>query len=83
MGQFEDDACNECDFCGNIWAACTCKEEDTQEEQIYITPRNNECKILRETTDTVTLMIYDNPNDPKEWTTTKRNFEKNYKKKES
>jgi hypothetical protein len=28
MSRFEEDGLNECDFCGNLWITCTCKEED-------------------------------------------------------
>jgi hypothetical protein len=50
-------------------------------KKIYISPKGVECKILRETNETVTLLIYDNPNDPHEWTMTKEKFLKKYKEK--
>lgn len=45
----------------------------------YLSPQGNECKIIRTTENTVTLLIYDNLEDPHEWTTTIENFTKNYK----
>lgn len=45
----------------------------------YLSPRGHEVTIIRTTEDTITLMVYDNPSDPHEWTTTRQNFEKNYK----
>lgn len=51
----------------------------TTPKQRYLSPRGHEVTIIRETDSSVTLMVYDNPNDPHEWTTTKQNFEKNYK----
>ena len=44
----------------------------------YRSNRGHECKIIRSTDSTVTLLIYDNPNDPHEWTTSIDNFVKNY-----
>lgn len=45
----------------------------------YLSPQGHTCKMIRATENTVTLLIYDNPNDPHEWTTTIDNFCKNYK----
>ena len=47
-------------------------------KQQYISPKGHKVTIIRETESSVTLMVYDNPNDPHEWTTTRQNFEKNY-----
>ena len=47
-------------------------------KQHYISPKGHKVTIIRETESSVTLMVYDNPNDPHEWTTTRQNFEKNY-----
>ena len=47
-------------------------------KQQYISPKGHKVTIIRETESSVTLMVYDNLNDPHEWTTTRQNFEKNY-----
>ena len=47
-------------------------------KQHYISPKGHKVTIIRETESSVTLMVYDNLNDPHEWTTTRQNFEKNY-----
>lgn len=38
----------------------------------YLSPRGHEVTIIRTTEDTITLMVYDNLNDPHEWTTTRQ-----------
>lgn len=45
----------------------------------WLSPRGIEVEIIRTTVNSVTLMVYDNPNDPHEWTTTLDNFTNNYK----
>ena len=53
---------------------------DAMERKVsYLSPQGHTCKMIRATENTVTLLIYDNPNDPHEWTTTIDNFCKNYK----
>ena len=54
-------------------------------KQQYISPKGHKVTIIRETKDTITLLVYpkqlfdsDNLSDPHEWTTTRQNFEKNY-----
>ena len=49
-----------------------------QKKPRYLSPRGKEVEIIRETENSVTLMVYDNPTDPHEWTTTKDNFANNY-----
>lgn len=51
------------------------------DNKIYLSPQGHKCTILRTTENTVTLLVYDNPNDPHEWTTNLDNFKKNYKEK--
>jgi hypothetical protein len=40
MSQWEDDAANECDHCGNLWITCTCKEENMVKRDRDITSMN-------------------------------------------
>ena len=56
----------------------TNKPLDFDRKLSYKSHRGYECKIIRSTESTVTLLIYDNPNDPHEWTTSIDNFIKNY-----
>lgn len=44
----------------------------------FLSPRGKEVEIIRKTENSVTLMVYDNPTDPHEWTTTLNNFANNY-----
>lgn len=138
MGQFEEDACLECDYCGNIFTTCMCEPQDfqhlkepkqmtfdpidnrsferehlescikeepkqmiqdpakqhlenclkevdkhidtllPQKKPRWLSPRGIEVEMIRETANSVTLMVYDNPSDPHEWTTTLDNFANNY-----
>lgn len=50
-------------------------------KQQYISPKGHKVTIIRETENTITLLVYPKQSfdsDPHEWTTTRQNFEKNY-----
>lgn len=57
-------------------------EEIIQTQQLkrcrYKSRQGIECKIIRYTENSVTLLVFDNPEDPHEWTTNIDNFVKNY-----